>query len=1197
MDYFSIFFVNRGYLFSLDIAAASQTVQRLQNFIFNEIHVKVQDQVLLTNAGQTLEANKNVSDYEGIGTAANPVYMFDRRFLRQEKDEMSSSQDIKQLHHRIEEAIEQAQRVEREDDPTKLYLDLPDRARDCKSAATAAIAVCAKLVQEHTLLNNGWTALMSNMDDSVKKMRSRATRFQKSRERVFALRDTAAPLLEDFDQCLEQLKGITIPLTLLTNIGRNSEMSLHDWIQSTDSNHSLEDLVIQVKDQFKKVDEWDTKRIGNELDKVFEQTRQNDYREIKGINIRLNQLDNSLRKAEEFEKRVAQAVSQILQTPQNRDMNSLANLMSEHCLSMHKIYDQLRELNKTCETFYKSKCELLANIKQRLTGWIVTAYEKLHIAHSEIVVYEEKFLGLKQRIDLVTQVKEAPVIYATAITEIIRRSAFQKEFTIWHQLHSDQCDKFSNDEGKIRKDFATKLEKHFLRCLFPGMFDELPQFFVPTSKMPKFDQKMPGIDDGYLHELRKNVSSLKAFLYVSVPQVFTRLTITHLSIPISQSQSITQLRRDDSFTTTFPVNNIAMLHKQYPSVAWSLAAEEGSDMSPRELPAMLARSPPSNFGPGSQSLYRFHAAPSLQNLEECQDDDLPAGTPRSMPIQIPGMHMHRAMGDLIHQMSKNSSQFSTPDDHFDGKEQFPMEGCTQRSITLEHLKPVAAELLKIKEDLEMIKGEMELSRETFEKELSTAMASIVRAVEIERETHENIVKGLNEEFEALKKSNKELEEIKMKQGDEIEKQKGKIEELEESLGKANEKNEKLEQDAVGHEEALKNVQNEVFKRLTIEYELARDDLQREHSRILEEKDEKIRHVHRELDRKNSEIERLKSDPDSDGYRTQIKNDIKQELEKEYKSRTDRITKSLQQKQDELIARHKKEVEFDSRKNLLDLQHQIKWVTEERNRLKTLLSETETNKESLEKITKEIEIAAANDAKELHVSSSYTVLSRTTSGTQTETPLAINPLSPLQLHDLAGLGSGLSSSERRGSAPNALLQSTYNQSTSIMEQSMMPIAQFYVDSSHPSQEDFTRVQSPEVPSMQEMNPDETAQTIACQTRVLMKNLDMMVTIQDIGDGATVLVLWDDKHNAFVIFSTSPYLHFVKESSVKKLGLAPGGNKKSWILAKVVKVDLCVIRKQDNRYNLPVEARVYRVEVDPIISESFTSSRSRASTTAI
>lgn len=45
MDYFSIFFVNRGYLFSLDITAASQTVQRLQDFIFNEIHVKQQDQV------------------------------------------------------------------------------------------------------------------------------------------------------------------------------------------------------------------------------------------------------------------------------------------------------------------------------------------------------------------------------------------------------------------------------------------------------------------------------------------------------------------------------------------------------------------------------------------------------------------------------------------------------------------------------------------------------------------------------------------------------------------------------------------------------------------------------------------------------------------------------------------------------------------------------------------------------------------------------------------------------------------------------------------------------------------------------------------------------------------------------------------------------------------------------------------------
>uniref|UniRef100_A0A0N4X5S5 ATG11 domain-containing protein n=1 Tax=Haemonchus placei TaxID=6290 RepID=A0A0N4X5S5_HAEPC len=109
----------------------------------------------------------------------------------------------------------------------------------------------------------------------------------------------------------------------------------------------------------------------------------------------------------------------------------------------------------------------------------------------------------------------------------------------------------------------------------------------------------------------------------------------------------------------------------------------------------------------------------------------------------------------------------------------------------------------------------------------------------------------------------------------------------------------------------------------------------------------------------------------------------------------------------------------------------------------------------------------------------------------------------------------------------------------------------------------------------------------QTSVGLTTMDRMVSIEDIIEGSTVLVIWNDRHNAYMLFSSSAYSHFVKESSVRRLGLAtvfPSLPRRNWILGKVSHLDLCIIRKADNRYNLPVETKVYRVDVDPLDVQS-------------
>lgn len=60
------------------------------------------------------------------------------------------------------------------------------------------------------------------------------------------------------------------------------------------------------------------------------------------------------------------------------------------------------------------------------------------------------------------------MMYATAVSEVVRRRTFHKEFLSWHSLHVDKCTALSDEESQIRAQFSAKMEKHFLRVLFHG---------------------------------------------------------------------------------------------------------------------------------------------------------------------------------------------------------------------------------------------------------------------------------------------------------------------------------------------------------------------------------------------------------------------------------------------------------------------------------------------------------------------------------------------------------------------------------------------------------------------------------------------------------------------------------------------------------------------------------------------------------
>lgn len=43
------------------------------------------------------------------------------------------------------------------------------------------------------------------------------------------------------------------------------------------------------------------------------------------------------------------------------------------------------------------------------------------------------------------------------------------------------------------------------------------------------------------------------------------------------------------------------------------------------------------------------------------------------------------------------------------------------------------------------------------------------------------------------------------------------------------------------------------------------------------------------------------------------------------------------------------------------------------------------------------------------------------------------------------------------------------------------------------------------------------TMGTQTRICMKEMNMMISLHDIHEGCSVLVMWDNSHNSYMVFS--------------------------------------------------------------------------------
>uniref|UniRef100_A0A3Q1J2A9 RB1-inducible coiled-coil protein 1 n=1 Tax=Anabas testudineus TaxID=64144 RepID=A0A3Q1J2A9_ANATE len=86
------------------------------------------------------------------------------------------------------------------------------------------------------------------------------------------------------------------------------------------------------------------------------------------------------------------------------------------------------------------------------------------------------------------------------------------------------------------------------------------------------------------------------------------------------------------------------------------------------------------------------------------------------------------------------------------------------------------------------------------------------------------------------------------------------------------------------------------------------------------------------------------------------------------------------------------------------------------------------------------------------------------------------------------------------------------------------------------------------------------------------------------GDLVLIILDERHDNYVLFTVGPTLYFLHSESLTALDLKPGQppsgtSRRPWVLGKVMEKEYCQAKKAQNRFKVPLGTKFYRVKAVP------------------
>ncbi|XP_076169222.1 autophagy-related 17 isoform X2 [Ptiloglossa arizonensis] len=556
-----VFHVDIGTTITFDIKQALQTVSQLKEAIERECGVPSAQQVLLMSGGESLELNARVCSYSA-GTDTNPIYLFSKAAIESHIPPAPSidyGSDV-DLQTQIDASLTMP----------ATYQTLVARAQlaqQCCGLAREQTRICERLVHDQHLQQQGWAAVVANLEDITQMFQSRVDLLQQSFAVYLSERQQHMELLENFNADLGTLAKIPILPALRAQAegllspedqpsqsekdsdGRDEVLSLLRWISAKDNQSSLEQVAEQCSRGLEQFDERMMEALKVEVNAAIDSANKQEMKEIKGLGERLfalEQLMTQTKKLVHEQGELAQGFHQNQSRANNLgDASVLPDLCASHrrqLLVILQNHNQLRDIRRRCT---KAKEELSVNIYHRLK-WIMYVENKMMEVDGKLVMYHESLKRLRRHLEVLQQIHMAPQMYINAVAEVVRRRTFSQAFLMWASNLACQLLTIHSEELARRREFQSKFDGHFLNTLFPGLEDTPPPFATEAPSV--FDNRLPKLTMEDMESLKSQLPDLP--LTVSSPdlnsitQFFLSKSLTEVSTDGNKEKNNTSMRVD-----------------------------------------------------------------------------------------------------------------------------------------------------------------------------------------------------------------------------------------------------------------------------------------------------------------------------------------------------------------------------------------------------------------------------------------------------------------------------------------------------------------------------------------------------------------------------------------------------------------------------------------------------------------------------
>lgn len=545
-----IFLVDTGHMISVDMKLALESVAQLKSEIAKHHGIPEDKQVLLISGGESLNPNDRVCSYSA-GTDTNPIFLFSKSAIESAeppfpcvdygddcdmKEQVEGCLNMPPTYHTVVSRAQLAQH----------FYELAKNQR----------VSCERLVYDQHLQQQGWAAVVANLEDIASSFKNKAECFEKNFEEYLKLRNYYVELLKSFSHDISILSKIPILPVLLrkqteSNYG-NDEISLLQWISSKDNQTSLEQITDHCINGLNKIDKNTYDNLNAEIEKVLEAVNNSQMKEVKGLGERLMGLETLMCSAKQRENEQADLAQALLNNQTQAGKLGDPSILPDLCMSHQKQlemllsnHQNLRDLRRRCA---RAKKELSENLHSRLR-WIMYIEKTICDVENRLMMYHDILKRLKKYLEVIQQIHRAPKIYLTAVAEVVRRKNFSRLFFLWAGNLSQQSLELHKKEVEVRKEFNSTIENHFLQTLFPGMKDLPPPFAVQPPVV--FDANLPNIEMKDIEKLRILLPELANYLKIPMQNEMPRVFFNPNASEINSDILLSKVLQTGSITNPF----------------------------------------------------------------------------------------------------------------------------------------------------------------------------------------------------------------------------------------------------------------------------------------------------------------------------------------------------------------------------------------------------------------------------------------------------------------------------------------------------------------------------------------------------------------------------------------------------------------------------------------------------------------------